>query len=123
MMPIVPSARTHSSAKRNFAPALTEKTSSPISTKPPIAVSMPRKSSRGFFIALLAEPFFERLEFLEERVELAFECFGLSLVAVGLRERSVVVVEPPRERGRAHRGADNFGRDARRLQFLAPGVD
>src|ERR1044071_6244707 len=103
MMPIVPSARTHSSAKRNFAPALIEKTSSPISTKPPIAVSMPRKSSSGFFIALLAEPFFERLEFPEERVELAFERGRSVRVFVGARQRGVVVVEPTCERGRAHR--------------------
>src|SRR4051794_8900494 len=118
MMPIVPSARTHSSAKRNFAPALTEKTSSPISTKPPIAVSMPRKSSSGFFIALLAEPFFERLQFVEERIELSFERGRRARVAVGAGQRRVVVVEPTRERGGAHRGADDFGRDARRLQLF-----
>src|SRR2546423_10561742 len=51
MMPTVPSATTHSRLKRKRAPAFTEKTSSPTSTKPPIAVSMPRKISTHFFIS------------------------------------------------------------------------
>src|SRR5919107_3129950 len=134
MMPTVPSARTQSSEKRNFAPALTEKTSSPTSTKPPTAVSIPRKSSTIFFMLQcaearaprrpsFAESVFDRLELFEESVELARERGGGLRVAVGARERRIVVVEPARERRRAHRRRYHLGRDAGRLQPFALRVD
>src|SRR5215211_546559 len=66
MIPSVPRATIHISRNPNFAPALTLKTSSPISTNPPIAVRIPRKISSIFFTCgslFLLETIFNVLRF------------------------------------------------------------
>src|SRR5690242_9438102 len=128
MMPTVPRATTQSRLKRKRAPAFTEKSSSPTSTKPPIAVSMPRKISTHFFIGqqrrpLLLQALLQSHQLREECVELALQSGGGPRVAVSAAERARALAQTSRRLAGARRRLPQLRPELRRVESGARRLD
>src|ERR671931_408716 len=121
------SVTTHSRLKRKRAPALTVKTSSPTSTKPPIAVSMPRKISTHFFISqrrrLLLQALLHAHQLREEARELLPRSARGPPVAVSALGGAHVLAQPPGQVAGARHSLPQLRPELRRVELPAHGFD
>src|ERR1043165_168291 len=127
MMPTVPSATTHSRLSRNGRPGFTEKTSSPPSTKPPIAVRMPRKISTHFFIGqqrrLLLQAFLKTHQLREEARDPSLQIARGTRVAVSAAERVRLFAQTACQLERARRRLSHLRLELRGVELLARRLD